>query len=284
MQASRVRDGVRVRRGRMRRRLPHLSVNRMVPNVLTLLALCAGMTAIRFAIDGPVRIRHVYDHRRRACSTGSDGRLARLLKATSSFGAELDSLADFISFGVAPATVLYLWTMAAWHSVGWVIVLVYAVCCALRLARFNSQLDAEPPPYRADFFSGAPAPAGAGLIMVPMFVSFEWGDWLARSPYLNGLWITGVALLMVSTVPTFSLKRLRIPNQFVIPTLAGDRARGGVFHDRAMADPDDGRRNLSSLDPADRYGCAKGKAALGIAQCRADRSHGDRDPSNRPGC
>jgi CDP-diacylglycerol---serine O-phosphatidyltransferase len=202
------------------RRLSPLSVNRMVPNVLTLLALCAGMTAIRFAINGrfqeatiAIIAAGVFD--------GLDGRLARLLKATSSFGAELDSLSDFISFGVAPAAVLYLWTMAQMHSVGWAIVLFYAVCCALRLARFNTQLAAEPPPWRANFFSGAPAPAGAGLLMVPMFISFEWGDWIARSPYLNAVWISGVALLMVSNVPTVSLKRIRVAPHLVVPTLLG---------------------------------------------------------------
>ncbi len=212
---------VRVRRPQGRvRRLSDLSFNRMIPNVLTLLALCAGMTAIRFAINGEFQYATfaiiaagVFD--------GLDGRLARLLKATSSFGAELDSLADFISFGVAPAAVLYLWTMAQWHSFGWAIVLIYAVCCALRLARFNTQLGGDSVPHVAKFFSGAPAPAGAGLIMVPMFVSFEWGDWIARSPYVNGIWITGVALMMVSTIPTVSLKRIRIPHQYVIPTLLG---------------------------------------------------------------
>jgi CDP-diacylglycerol--serine O-phosphatidyltransferase len=111
--------------------------------------------------------------------------------------------------------------MAQWHSIGWAIVLFFAVCCALRLARFNTQLSAEPPPWAANYFSGAPAPAGAGLIMLPMFVSFEWGDWLARSPYLNGVWISAIAFLMVSTVPTVSLKRIRIPHQFVVPTLLG---------------------------------------------------------------
>jgi len=219
MASPRVR--MRARRPRMRvRRLSPLSVNRMVPNVLTLLALCAGMTAIRFAINGrfqeatiAIIAAGVFD--------GLDGRLARLLKATSSFGAELDSLADFVSFGVAPAAVLYLWTMAQLNSIGWAIVLFYAVCCALRLARFNTQLTAEPPPWRANFFSGAPAPAGAGLLMLPMFVSFEWGDWIPRSPYLNAVWISGVALLMVSNVPTVSLKRIRIPPHQVVPTLLG---------------------------------------------------------------
>src|SRR6266851_4284179 len=225
----RMRMRERTRRPRLRvRRLPHVSVNRMVPNVLTLLALCAGMTAIRFAVNGDftyatfaIIAAGVFD--------GLDGRLARLLKATSKFGAELDSLADFISFGVAPAAVLYLWTMAQLHSVGWAIVLFYAVCCALRLARFNTQLVSETPPWAANFFSGAPAPAGAGLIMLPMFISFEWGDWIARSPYLNAVWISGVALMMISTVPTVSLKRIRIPHHFVIPTLLGIGVMAGFF-------------------------------------------------------
>src|SRR5579872_3290554 len=213
----RMRERVRRPRGR-RRRLPPFSVNRMVPNVLTLLALCAGMTAIRYAVSGDfpyatfaIIAAGVFD--------GLDGRLARLLKATSPFGAELDSLSDFISFGVAPAAVLYLWTMAQLHSIGWAIVLFYAVCCALRLARFNTQLTADPPPWRANFFTGVPAPAGAGLLMWPMFISFEWGDWIVRSPYFNAVWISGVSLMMVSTIPTVSLKRIRIPPHFVVPTL-----------------------------------------------------------------
>jgi CDP-diacylglycerol--serine O-phosphatidyltransferase len=150
---------------------------------------------------------------------GLDGRMARLLKATSSFGAELDSLSDFVSFGVAPAAVLYLWTMSELHVLGWVIVLFFAVCCALRLARFNAGTTAEVTSYAAPFFSGAPAPAGAGLVMIPMFLSFEWGDWLFRSPYLSAVIITGIALLMVSKVPTVSLKRIRIPHRMVVPTL-----------------------------------------------------------------
>src|SRR5437660_6055017 len=209
----------RVRRPRIRvHRLSDLSVNRMVPNVLTLLALCAGMTAMRFAMGGnfegavfAVIAAGIFD--------GLDGRMARLLKATSSFGAELDSLSDFVSFGVAPAVVLYLWTMSELHVLGWVIVLLFAVCCALRLARFNTEASAAVPPYAAPFFSGAPAPAGAGLVMIPMFLSFEWGDWMFRSPYLNAVTVTGVALLMVSKVPTVSLKRIRIPHHLVIPTL-----------------------------------------------------------------
>jgi CDP-diacylglycerol--serine O-phosphatidyltransferase len=109
--------------------------------------------------------------------------------------------------------------MSALGGVGWAIVLFFAVCCALRLARFNTQANADPPSYAAPFFTGVPAPAGAGLVIVPLFLSFEWGDWLFRSPYLNAMTVSGVALLMVSRVPTVSLKRIRIPHDLVVPTL-----------------------------------------------------------------
>ena len=213
-----------MRPGRMRRsrarRLSDLSINRMVPNVLTLLALCAGMTAIRFAMNGnfvgavfAIIVAGIFD--------GLDGRIARLLQSTSIFGAELDSLSDFVSFGVAPASVLYLWTMSGLHGLGWAIVLFYAVCCALRLARFNTEIGSDWPAHASPFFTGVPAPAGAGLVMVPMFLSFQLGDWLFRSPYLNAVTVTGTALLMVSTVPTVSLKRLRVPHHLVVPSLLG---------------------------------------------------------------
>jgi len=211
----------RTRRSRMRmRRLSGLSVNRMVPNILTVLALCAGMTAVRFAMGGNFE-GAVFAIIAAGIFDGLDGRMARLLKATSSFGAELDSLSDFVSFGVAPAAVLYLWTLSELHGLGWAIALLFAVCCALRLARFNTEAAHELPSYAAPFFTGAPAPAGAGLVMVPMFFSFEWGDWLFRSPYLNAVTVTGIALLMISKVPTVSLKRIRIPHHLVVPTLLG---------------------------------------------------------------
>lgn len=213
-----------MRSGRMRRprppRLVDLSINRMIPNVLTLLALCAGMTAIRFAMNGnfigavfAIIVAGIFD--------GLDGRIARLLKSTSSFGAELDSLSDFVSFGVAPASVLYLWTMSGLRGLGWAIVLFYAVCCALRLARFNTEIGSDRPAHASPFFTGVPAPAGAGLVMVPMFLSFQWGDWLFRSPYLSAVTVAGTALLMVSKVPTVSLKRIRVPHDLVVPTLLG---------------------------------------------------------------
>jgi CDP-diacylglycerol--serine O-phosphatidyltransferase len=217
---------MRPRRVRMRRprnaprRLSGFSVNRMVPNILTVLALCAGMTAIRFAMSGNFPAA-VYAIMIAAVLDGLDGRIARLLRATSHFGAELDSLSDFISFGVAPAAVIYLWTMQELHGVGWAIVLFFAVCCALRLARFNTQLGVEAPAHSRQYFTGVPAPAGAMLAIMPMFAAFEWGDWIVRSPYIVGVWVTGVALLMVSTIPTVSVKKFRIPPHLVVPTLLG---------------------------------------------------------------
>jgi len=195
-----------------------LSLNRLIPNILTLLALCAGMTAIRLALTdkyqsaaAAIIIAGVLD--------GIDGRIARLLKGTSPFGAQLDSLSDFVSFGVAPAVLLYLWTMAQLSSLGWALVLLFGVCCALRLARFNTQIGAELPPYAYNFFTGVPAPAAAGLVMVPMFASFEFGLAIFRSPFVNGVVLACVAALMVSRVPTFSFKRFRIPGEWVLPML-----------------------------------------------------------------
>jgi CDP-diacylglycerol--serine O-phosphatidyltransferase len=207
-------------RVRVRVQPMHLSLNRMIPNVLTLLALCAGMTAIRLAIVGKfetavaaIIVAGILD--------GLDGRIARLLKGTSTFGAQLDSLSDFVSFGVAPAVMLYEWTMEQFHGFGWAVVLIFAVCCGLRLARFNTQLGQELPPYAYNFFTGVPAPAGAGLAMVPMFASFEFGDTFFRTPTLNTIWILAVAGLMVSRLPTFALKRFHVPSEWVLPTLLG---------------------------------------------------------------
>jgi CDP-diacylglycerol--serine O-phosphatidyltransferase len=208
-----------LRRPRVRvRPIGTLSLNRLIPNILTQLALCAGMTAIRLAIAGKfeaaaiaIIVAGLLD--------GIDGRIARLLKATSSLGAQLDSLSDFVSFGVAPAILLYIWTMGQFSSLGWAVVLLFGVCCALRLARFNTQIGAELPPYAYNFFTGVPAPAGAGLVLLPMFGYFEFGAEAFRSPYLNGAVLAAVAALMVSRVPTFSFKRFRVPGHWVLPVL-----------------------------------------------------------------
>lgn len=201
-------------------RIPGLTINKLIPNILTMLALCSGLTAIRFGVHGRweaavtmVLVAAIFD--------GLDGRVARLLHGTSKFGAELDSLSDFISFGVAPAIVLYFWTMQGAGGIGWALVLLFSACCALRLARFNTMLgQSDLPPFAYNFFTGVPAPAGAGLALLPMMASFHFGpDSLFESPLLTGVVLVGVSLLMVSTIPTFSGKRFRIPTPYVIPVL-----------------------------------------------------------------
>ena len=202
-------------------RLRGLSLNRLLPNVLTMLALCAGVTGMRFAIQGrfeaaviAIMLAAVFD--------ALDGRIARLLNGQSKFGAELDSLSDVVSFGVAPAIILYLWVLSSAGSLGWMAVLALSVCAALRLARFNTKLgESDLPPYAFNYFTGVPAPAGAGLALLPLIVSFEAGTTIFGHPLFVGLWTAAVALLMVSQLPTFSFKGIRVPQKFVIPVLAG---------------------------------------------------------------
>jgi CDP-diacylglycerol---serine O-phosphatidyltransferase len=197
----------------------NFSLNRLVPNILTLLALCAGMTAIRFAIAHayqPAVIAIIVA----ALIDGIDGRIARFLKATTILGAQLDSLSDFVSFGVAPSVLVYIWSLSRLHGFGWAIVVIFAICSALRLARFNAQLGIEPPALAHNFFIGVPAPAAAGLALLPMLLSFKFDDpVLFGSPYLNAVVLAGVAALMVSSLPTYSFKRFRVRREWVLPTL-----------------------------------------------------------------
>ncbi|HSV28258.1 MAG TPA: CDP-diacylglycerol O-phosphatidyltransferase, partial [Candidatus Omnitrophota bacterium] len=136
------------------------------------------------------------------------------------FGAELDSLSDFVSFGVAPAMLLYFWTMQGAGGLGWALVLLYAVCCALRLARFNTMIGApDLPPYAYNFFTGVPSPAAAGVVLLPMVASFEFGEAFFAKPAVVAVFLAGVAFLMVSNIPTFSFKKVRIPHKWVLPIL-----------------------------------------------------------------
>ena len=193
-----------------------LSFNKMIPNILTLLALCSGMTAIRFGLEEHYRqaviailVAGIFD--------GIDGRIARLLKGTSEFGAELNSLSDFVSFGVAPALVMYLWSVQSLSSLGWMVALLFTICCGLRLARFNTQIGADLPPYAYNFFTGVPAPAGAGLAIIPMLLNFEFGWSGFRSGWFGAVVLAAVGALMVSRVPTFSMKRFHLPREWVLP-------------------------------------------------------------------
>jgi len=190
----------------------------LIPNMFTLLGLCAGLTAIRMAIE------HRWDLAVAALVfaaflDGIDGRIARLLKASSRFGAELDSLADFVNFGVAPAIIIFNWALDDLRSMGWIAVLIYAVCAALRLARFNVALErSDLPAWKSAYFVGVPAPAGALLLLLPIYAQ-DLGFHLPSLTPLALVYTLAIALLMVSRVPTFSGKMLgqRIAREYVPP-------------------------------------------------------------------
>lgn len=196
--------------GRTRRAPRGLPLRAVAPNAVTALALCSGLSGVRFAIGGQwesavamIMVAGVLD--------GLDGRIARMLHGESRFGAELDSLSDAISFGVAPALIVYLWSLSALPRVGWICALIFAVFCALRLARFNAKIDESEQPHKsAGFLTGVPAPAGAGLALMPMFFWFWTDEPLFASPYLVAPWVAFVALLMVSSVATYSWGSLKL--------------------------------------------------------------------------
>jgi CDP-diacylglycerol--serine O-phosphatidyltransferase len=204
-------------------RLRLIPIRYLLPNLLTLLALCSGVTAIRFAVEGRMELAAsgvIFA----AVLDALDGRLARYLEGTSKFGAELDSLADFVNFGVAPAILVYLWSLNGLKTLGWVVCLSLAIGCALRLARFNVAL-AEPdkPVWANGFFTGMPAPAGALLSMLPLYLGFlgflSEGHAFVRS--IAGYEVL-IAALMVSRVPTYSGKNItRVPREYALVILAG---------------------------------------------------------------
>lgn len=186
--------------------------------MLTLMALCSGLSGIRYALLGKWQeavitfvIAAVFDM--------LDGRVARLLNITSKFGAELDSLSDAISFGVAPGFILYEWTLKnEAGSIGWIAVLVYSVCAALRLARFNTMLeDHVAPTWAKSYFTGVPAPGGAGLALLPLAVYLEFGEGARLPPLLLAFWLMFVGGLMVSQLPTLALKGWRITPIWITP-------------------------------------------------------------------
>lgn len=186
-----------------------LTLRAVVPNAITAAALCAGLTGIRFAIVGDwektlfaVLLAGVLD--------GIDGRIARLLKAQSRFGAELDSLADSLSFGMAPALILFLWSLQDLPRFGWLAALAFAISCALRLARFNAQIDVDDQPHKsAGFLTGVPAPVGAGLAFLPLYLWLGSGNELFREPVLVAAWVVAIAFLMISNLATLSWTSIR---------------------------------------------------------------------------
>jgi CDP-diacylglycerol---serine O-phosphatidyltransferase len=207
-------------RGRPRRRLVPFTA--VLPNLVTLLGLCAGLTAIRMAVEnrfdlavGAIIFAIILD--------GIDGRLARYFRATSRFGEQLDSLADFVNFGVAPALFVFVWRIDDLSSFGWICALVFAICTGLRLARFNAALLAEEPrpDWARDFFVGVPAPAGAGVILLPFFLEKTFPADVHIPAVVVALYSIMIALLMVSRIPTLSGKRFgrRMPRDRVLPVL-----------------------------------------------------------------
>lgn len=203
----------------------------IAPNLITLLALCLGLTAIRLGYEGrlepaviAILIAAVLD--------GVDGRVARLLKGTSRFGAELDSLSDFLNFGVAPALVLHRFVLNELPSLGWTAALIFAIAMALRLARFNVMLD-DPnrPEWKKDFFIGMPAPAGAGAVLLPLYLHFLGVPHTAATAPLAIVYVLGIALLMVSIIPTYSGKTMgkRIPRDWVLPIFVLTVALFGII-------------------------------------------------------
>jgi CDP-diacylglycerol--serine O-phosphatidyltransferase len=188
-----------------------LTLRAMVPNAITAAALCAGLTGIRFAITGDFKMA-VAAVVLAGVLDGIDGRIARLLKAQSRFGAELDSLADNVSFGVAPALVLFMWSMQDASRFGWFAALAFAVAMALRLARFNARIDLPDEPRKtAGFLTGVPAPVGAGLVFLPMYLTFATDLPYFSDPRLVSLWLVLIAFLAISSVPTPSWGKLRPP-------------------------------------------------------------------------
>src|ERR1700751_5221936 len=192
-----------------RRRFKAIPVRTLLPNLITLLALCAGLTAIRLAVEDKLDLALaaiVFA----ALLDGIDGRIARMIKGTSRFGAERDSLADFVNFGVAPALMLYFWTLHELKSAGWIAALVFAIAAGLRLARFNVMID-DPnrPAWAGNFFVGIPAPAGAITVLLPVYVQFLGLPKLAFVAPVTLVYTLAIALLMVSRLPVYSGKRVR---------------------------------------------------------------------------
>ncbi|MBP5215680.1 MAG: CDP-diacylglycerol--serine O-phosphatidyltransferase [Alphaproteobacteria bacterium] len=203
------------------KKLKEVPFRKMAPNIVTLMALCAGITTIRYAILGKwtmamvcIFLASIFD--------GLDGRVARKLKASSKFGAELDSLSDFVSFGVGPAIFMYQWSVHSIPHWGWILTLLFAAAMSLRLARFNTMLeDQKVPEYWTHYFVGVPAPMASAIAMMPILISFDYPEFevFLRNPYFCAFLMLLVAFLMISRIPTISLKKTKINSNLVLPLM-----------------------------------------------------------------
>ena len=192
----------------------------LLPNALTILGVCLGLSSIKFALDTNYTMSVIAIGFAAILDT-LDGRVARLIKGTSKVGKELDSLTDVISFGVAPSFIMYFWALNEIGKFGWMLVLIYTVCCALRLARFNLTTVEENESWKINFFEGVPSPAGAGLVLLPLILSLSGLVQFENFTILSSITILTTSILMVSKLPTYSLKRILIPRHLTIFLLLG---------------------------------------------------------------
>ena len=192
----------------------------ILPSLLTIIGVCLGISSIKFSLDQNFSLAVIFLVFA-SLLDALDGRIARLIKGTSEFGKELDSLTDFVSFGIAPAFILYFWELKNYGKIGWAITLIFSVCCVLRLARFNLTKISEEAEWKLNYFEGVPSPAGGGLILLPLIYELSGLnlniDIKSFTPYL----VVIVALLLISKIPTFSLKKIKIPSGLTIFLLFG---------------------------------------------------------------
>lgn len=210
-----------VREHSRKRRLGAQPISRIFPNMITLAGLCCGLSSIRYAMleRWEVAVAFIVAA---ALLDGLDGRLARMLGATSLFGAQLDSLSDFVCFAVAPALVMYMWQLHEIRGIGWALVLFFAVCGALRLARFNTSLmEEKKQPWQQKFFVGVPAPAGGTLCLLPLVLGFQSDHTLTLPPAVTATYMLLIAVLMASRIPTFAAKHVRIEPEMILPFMLG---------------------------------------------------------------
>lgn len=257
------------------RRQGGIPLRALVPNAVTALALCFGLTGVRFAIAedweravAAIVIAAVLD--------GMDGRIARMLKGQTRFGAELDSLSDVVAFGVSPAIILYLWSLQYLPKFGWIFALAHAVCAALRLARFNAAIDVEDQPHKsAGFLTGVPAPAGAGLLLLPLYLWLWTGEEALRDTAIVAPWAAIVAFLMVSNLATFSWGSLRLRSHVRLWALVVIALIGGALFSAPWPTLSLATILYAALIPASiySYGRVKAQRAAGLSRTEPPSDH-----------
>jgi|TARA_B100001093_G_scaffold520053_1_gene612321 CDP-diacylglycerol--serine O-phosphatidyltransferase len=192
----------------------------ILPNLLTIIGVCLGISSIKFALDGNYSLAVIFIVFA-SILDALDGRIARLIKGTTEFGKELDSLTDFVSFGIAPAFILYFWELKNYGKIGWAITLIFSVCCVLRLARFNLTKISEDAEWKLNYFEGVPSPAGAGLVLLPLVYELSELKFNIDIKSMTPFFVVIVALLLISKIPTFALKKIKVSSQLSIFLLFG---------------------------------------------------------------